>query len=89
LNIHRLIAIMLGRLEMSIEDCLEAFKTMSAEIFARNWKVAPIIKHIGAIAGTSRFKAKNLETAIKKVLRELEMAEDVSLRDSGERSCKV
>jgi hypothetical protein len=80
---------MLGRLEMSIEDCLQAFKTMSADIFASNWKQAPIIKHIGAIAGSSRFKAKDLEKAVKTLLRENKIAEEISLREGREPSCKV
>jgi hypothetical protein len=80
---------MLGRLEMSIEDCLQAFKTMSADIFASSWKQAPILKHIGAIAGSSRFKAKGLNTAVKKLLREKKIDEEILLREGREPSCKV
>jgi hypothetical protein len=74
---------------MTIKECLYMFKTMSADIFAPSWKQTPGIKHISLIFGSSQFKAKDLEDAVKKLLREKGFSEDILLRDAMDPSCKV
>jgi hypothetical protein len=80
---------MLGRLEMTIEECLQVFKTMSRDIFAPSWKHTPVIKEIGAIFGRPWFNAKDLENALKKVLVEKDKDADIPLRETRDPPCKV
>lgn len=81
---------MLGRLEMSIEECLQVFKTMSGKIFAPSWKHKPVIKEIGAIFGNPWYNARDLENAVKELLVSKGMDMDISLREVNDNlSCKV
>ncbi|KAG9104788.1 hypothetical protein FRC06_009257 [Ceratobasidium sp. 370] len=59
-----LIAIMLGRLRMSVDDCIKQYHRLAKKIFKRN-KAA----QLGSFAsGENRFSPVNLEEAIKSVV---------------------
>ncbi|KAG9125176.1 hypothetical protein FRC07_008679 [Ceratobasidium sp. 392] len=59
-----LIAIMLGRLRMSVDDCIKQYHRLAKKIFKRNKAV-----QIGSFAsGENRFSPANLEEAIKTVV---------------------
>ncbi|KAI9673080.1 MAG: hypothetical protein M1829_004394 [Trizodia sp. TS-e1964] len=79
-----LIAIMLGRLRMSVSDCIDAYLKLSDRIFQKkNHRVT--IK--GKVQG--RFDSEELTRAIKEVLKAENLEEDALLKDESENACKV
>jgi predicted acylesterase/phospholipase RssA len=80
-----LIAIMLGRMKMSIDDCIEAYIELSDQVF-RKTHVFPL-RITGKVQG--RFDSKALEDAVKKYLRECNLSEDCLFQDVDPQSCKV
>jgi len=79
-----LIAIMLGRLEMTVDECIEAYLSLSDEIFQ---KKAHRLNVRGSIQG--RFDSKKLEDAIKEVVRKRKLPENTLLRNKEDVRCKV
>jgi hypothetical protein len=90
-----LIALMLGRLEMGVEECINAYVELSKEIFPKeatgkkNWWNSTV-KFAEAYRGKSWFKADALERCLQKTitaqLGEAEVDQDF-LTES--QSCKV
>lgn len=76
----RLIAIMLGRLEMSVEQCIEAYTEMAGELFGRK-------KHrLGfnlRLHEQEKYDSEILKRAIQKVLKQRGFDEDELMRDRG------
>ncbi|KAB8068953.1 acyl transferase/acyl hydrolase/lysophospholipase [Aspergillus leporis] len=79
-----LIAIMLGRLNMDIDQCIHAYKLLSKNIFTQK-RLLPIGSNLRSRA---KFDIRKLELALRKILRELGYEKDVLLRDQ-DTSCKV
>ena len=79
-----LIAVMLGRLRMTIEDCIEAYTSLSDRVFE---KTAHRVTIRGKLQG--RFDATALENAIKQILKARGISEYSLLKDSPDASCKV
>ena len=79
-------AIMLGRLRMSVDDCIKVYAEMSDKIFTKQ-------KHRITINGTvqARFDTAALESAVKNAIRNahLNLTEDDLLYDSDPAQCKV
>ncbi|KAJ7438759.1 FabD/lysophospholipase-like protein [Mycena latifolia] len=61
-----LIALMLGRLRMSVEDAIQAYDTLAQEVFSET-------KHFGQ---DGKFKASQLEAAIQKIVKENSASQD-------------
>lgn len=78
-----LIAIMLGRLRMSVDECIEAYTALSDEVFT---KTSHRFQINGKIQG--RFDAEKLAETIKELLRKRGLDDDVLLKDIGA-PCKV
>ncbi|KAL5330889.1 hypothetical protein ACEPPN_000414 [Leptodophora sp. 'Broadleaf-Isolate-01'] len=78
-----IIAIMLGRLEMDVDECIEEYTSMFETIFGK--KGLPV-NLWGKIKG--RFDSTVLEQSIKGILKKRGLAEDALLNDGNER-CKV
>jgi patatin-like phospholipase/acyl hydrolase len=80
-----LIAIMLGRLKMSVSDCVAEYQKLSNSVFTKcrhrvNWK--------GKIQG--RFDHEALEVGIKDLLRRLGLPEDELMKEmEGNPKCKT
>ncbi|THZ57772.1 hypothetical protein D6C86_06890 [Aureobasidium pullulans] len=81
-----LIAIMLGRLEMDVDECIEEYVELMATVFGARARRIPISWR-GKIK--PRFDSKNLENAVKQVLIRKGMAVDARLDDGAERGCKT
>ncbi|KAK5309079.1 hypothetical protein LTR93_012270, partial [Exophiala xenobiotica] len=75
---------MLGRLEMTIDECIDAYLSLSDQIFQ---KKAHRVTVQGKIQG--RFDSQKLEEAIKEVVRNRKLSEDALLKSSEEVKCKV
>ncbi|KAE8385569.1 hypothetical protein BDV23DRAFT_16028 [Aspergillus alliaceus] len=80
-----LIAIMLGRLEMSVDDCIETYIKLISTIFEKKsrWPVN--------LSGNirSRFDATKLESAIKEVVTSHGAKEMDLFNDGAKRGCRV
>jgi hypothetical protein len=80
----RLIAIMLGRLKMSIDECIEAYLQLSDRVFKKK-------RHRVTVKGKiqGRFDSDELERAVKEVIAKQGLPEDALLKDAADASCKV
>ncbi|RYN57987.1 hypothetical protein AA0117_g13189 [Alternaria alternata] len=79
-----LIAVMLGRLRMSVADCITAYLSLSDRVF-RKTRHRVTVK--GQVQG--RFDADELARAVKEVVRQQGLPEDALLKDIPEAGCKV
>jgi patatin-like phospholipase/acyl hydrolase len=80
-----LMAIMLGRLEMDIDECIDAYVKISNRVFQ---KKRHRITVKGQIQG--RFDTKELEAAIRDMVKQKDKAgEDALLKGSKDQRCKV
>ena len=78
---------MLGRLEMTVDECLSVYQNLMKTIFEEKESRYGISK-TGNIK--ARFSTKALETAIKKVIASIDgMSETDLLNDGQSRGCRV
>jgi hypothetical protein len=59
----RLNAIMLGRLRMNVDDCIERYPTLANKVFGKKRSIA------GRITTGAKFNEGNLEEAIKEIVK--------------------
>ncbi|KAL8330853.1 hypothetical protein RB593_001686 [Gaeumannomyces tritici] len=78
-----LIAVMLGRLRMSVDECIEAYTSLSDKVFEKKCHRVTIK---GKLQG--RFDSAELERAIKQIVQQRGQAEDALLKDL-QAPCKV
>ena len=78
-----LIAIMLGRLRMTVDECVDAYTKLSDRVFE---KKSHRITIKGKLQG--RFDSAELERAVKNIVVGRGLGEDVLLKDSDS-PCKV
>ena len=83
-NSHSLIAIMLGRLQMSIDECIDAYISLSDRVFRKR-------RHRVTIKGNvqGRLDSDELERGIKEVVVRQRLPENALLKDSPNANCKV
>ncbi|MCJ1269239.1 hypothetical protein MMC22_009129 [Lobaria immixta] len=79
-----LIAIMLGRLKLSIDDCIDAYLSLSGRVFQ---KKRHRVTTKGNIQG--RFDSEELERAVKEVVIKQGLHKDALLKDASDNACKV
>jgi hypothetical protein len=82
----RLIAIMLGRLEMDVDECIIAYSDLAAAVFSEKSSRMPITIN-GKIK--PRFDSAKLEIAIQTVLKNNGAAETDLMNDGNERGCRT
>jgi hypothetical protein len=70
---------MLGRLEMSIDECIKAYTDLSEDVFHKKRRIPINIK--GVLK--ERYDSKVLELAVKKILRDRKLDEDALLKNPG------
>ena len=75
---------MLGRLKMSIDECINAYLQLSDRIFQKK-------RHRVTVKGKiqGRFDSDELERAVKEVIKGQGLQEDALLKDTPNASCKV
>jgi hypothetical protein len=77
---------MLGRLRMSVEDCIKAYTTLMRDVFAKKENISPF----GFMGGVkSRFSSAALKQAIAKVLNDLRIPLHEKFEVDSETACKV
>ena len=86
-NGNRLIAIMLGRLEMEVDECIAAYIQLMKKIFRKpsKWNLAASV--FGNIE--PRFDASKLEGAINEVICSCGASPTDLFNDQAERGCRV
>ncbi|KAF2023222.1 phospholipase, patatin family protein [Setomelanomma holmii] len=79
-----LIAVMLGRLQMSVADCIAAYLSRSKRIFCQS-------RHQVTIKGKmqGRFDSEELACAVREVVSAQGLTEDALLEHSPDVPCKV
>jgi hypothetical protein len=75
---------MLGRLKMSVADCITAYLSLSDRVFR---KMRHRVTVMGKVQG--RFDAEELAQSVKEVVKQHGLQEDALLRDAPEAGCKV
>ena len=75
---------MLGRLKMSVEECIDAYLALSDRVFQ---KKRHRVTAKGKIQG--RFDAEELARAVKEILAKQGSHEDALLKDTSGEACKV
>ena len=79
-----LLAIMLGRLQMDLVSCKQAYRDLSKGIFRRAGLTFPGKQWADALRGVSWFSGDALQTAIRQVVRDrIGPAERTHLRETG------
>jgi predicted acylesterase/phospholipase RssA len=85
-----LIAIMLGRLRMSVEECIETYKTLSQRIFTPVHSKANIAgRAITKLKAEGKFESEPLEKVVKEICRSRDLPETELLKDESADAPKV
>jgi hypothetical protein len=75
---------MLGRLKMSVAECIAAYLSLSDRVF-RKTRHQVTVK--GKVQG--RFDSEELARAVREVVKQQGLQEDALLKDAPEAGCKV
>ena len=87
---ERLLAIMLGRLQMSLNECEKKYLEMSKRIFTPvRDKVNVVGRGYDFLQANGKFSSEPLEKTIQEILIGLGLPADSLLMDEGAESCKV
>ena len=75
---------MLGRLQMTVDECIDAYVRLSDRIFQKK-------RHRVTIKGRvqGRFDSDELERAIKDIVVQQGLEKDALLKDTRDAKCKV
>jgi hypothetical protein len=79
-----LIAVMLGRLRMSVADCIAAYLSLSERVFRKTRHRVTMKAQI-----QGRFDSEELARAIREVVAKQGLREDALLKDESKTACKV
>ena len=80
---------MLGRLRMTLDDCLEAYLSLSERIFnPKRSKINALGKAKDFLLANGRFDSDELEIAIKEILKK-NGCEETALFQEPDAVCKV
>lgn len=87
--ITRLIAIMLGRLEMSVAECIKAYRHISGQVFRPTFCGKYIPQVILTITGWSMYDSQQLEDSVKRIIQMCGEVPDALLETTDDSQCKV
>lgn len=75
---------MLGRLQMTVDDCIDAYSSLSERVFQKR-------RHRVSIRGRpqGRFDSDELARAIREIVVQQGLAENALLKDTKDAKCKV
>jgi hypothetical protein len=86
--VSRIIAVMLGRLRMTLDECEDAYLKLSKHIFKPKRRFGVAAKAADYLQANGRFDSKMMENVIRDVIRGMKHDEDALLKDADPR-CKV
>ncbi|KAL2760120.1 hypothetical protein ACRALDRAFT_1073881 [Sodiomyces alcalophilus JCM 7366] len=86
-----IIAIMLGRLRMTLDECHDAYIQLAKSIFKpKRYRYDIFSRTVDFLSAKERFDSSKFEQVVRKILRERTGSEHTPLRDSDQTSpCKV
>jgi patatin-like phospholipase/acyl hydrolase len=85
-----LLAIMLGRLRMSLDECEKKYLQLSEKIFTPARSRGNVVgKGYDLLQANGKFKSEPLESTIQEILVSLRLSVDELLLDNDPESCKV
>jgi hypothetical protein len=75
---------MLGRLRMTIDECINAYLSLSDRVFQKK-------RHRVSVKGQiqGRFDSEELAQAVKEVIAKQGLPQDALLKDASETACNV
>ncbi|KKK13486.1 hypothetical protein P175DRAFT_0464503 [Aspergillus ochraceoroseus IBT 24754] len=82
-----LLAIMLGRLKMDIDQCIVAYTRLCKHVFGHKKRLS--LTTMGNIRGKPKYEGKKVESALKSILRELGHEDRDMLLQDMDTSCRV
>jgi hypothetical protein len=77
---------MLGRLEMDVDECIDAYSDLARAVFR---KKASLIPFNFKGKAKSRFDSAKLERAVREVIKRSGASEDGLFDDGTERGCRT
>jgi patatin-like phospholipase/acyl hydrolase len=78
-----LIALMLGRLRMTIDECIDGYLKLSKEIFDQRTSFTTF----GRLGGNAQYAASKMEETMKDMIRTQTGDEDAKMKDPLKREC--
>lgn len=84
-----LIAIMLGRLHMSIDECITVYERLGQRVFGKKSPGGQVGRLVKGLISSALYDIGILQDCIKDVLRDKGYAVDVAFREEGPPQCKV
>jgi len=75
---------MLGRLGMTVDECIDAYVELSERVFRRNRRGITY-----TLQTQGRFDSGELENAIREIIRDSGLEEDALLEEIEDRKCRV
>jgi hypothetical protein len=90
LTLYSLLAIMLGRLRMSLDECEAAYLNLSQKIFTPKHSKADIPGRLyDFLQANGKFDSKPLEDCIKDILKKHDLPEAELLKEVNSDACNV
>ena len=84
---NSLIAIMLGRLKMSVQNCIDEYNRVMGKVFVPR---SDVMKKVDAVTGGQSYDSDVLEEVIRDLVgRKLGDKDALLLDESSENKCKV
>lgn len=83
-----LIAIMLGRLQMTVDECIAAYASLSNKVFEKKHHRFTLGLTVG-LKAQGRFSSTELEKVVKEIIRGRGLDQETLLKDSPDARCKV
>lgn len=77
---------MLGRLEMDVDACIDAYSGLAAAVFGDKLKSFPF-NWKGSVK--ARFDSAKLESAIRKVVADSGISKEILFNDGARRGCRT
>lgn len=84
-----LIAVMLGRLHMSVDECIEAYNTTTKKVFEKKPFGGKAGRFAKMVVSSPLYDVRILQECIKDILRQRGVPEDEYFRETYSPQCKV
>lgn len=84
-----LIAVMLGRLHMSVDECITAYELFGKEVFKKRPIGGKFGRMVKGIASSPFYDISTLQEQIRKVLKSKDFVEDEAFAELNRPICKV
>ncbi|KFZ24505.1 hypothetical protein V502_01016 [Pseudogymnoascus sp. VKM F-4520 (FW-2644)] len=86
-----LIAIMLGRLRMGVQEAIDAYLVLAKNVFRESHPFSHVVgaRALGALLGNARFSGAALTDAIQKIVESKTNSKETLMLDTRNDACKV